>query len=82
MMCFHRSTSGKLSDLLPCYCPAQRIRKRGRPARRIAWEGENLPSAQLNQSIAPISRMDVSDGANPLLNAGEEAVLQDWREKG
>ena len=24
----------------------------------------------------------VSDGANPLLNAGEEAVLQDWREKG
>ncbi len=24
----------------------------------------------------------VSDGANPLLNAGEGAVLQDWREKG
>jgi len=24
----------------------------------------------------------VSDGANPLLNAGEEAVLQDWWEKG
>ncbi len=24
----------------------------------------------------------VTDGANPLLNAGEEAVLQDWREKG
>ena len=24
----------------------------------------------------------VSDGENPLLNAGEEAVLQDWREKG
>ena len=52
LMYFHRSTSGKLSDPLPCYCQAQRIRKRGRPARRIAWERKNLPSAQLNQSIS------------------------------
>ena len=52
LMYFHRSTSGKLSDPLPCYCQAQRIRKRGRPARRIAWERKNLPSAQLDQSIS------------------------------
>ncbi len=46
MMYFHRSTSGKLSDPLPRHCPAQRIMKRGRPVRRIAWERKNLPSAQ------------------------------------
>ena len=51
MMYFHRSTSGKLSDPLPCHCPAQRITKRGRPVQRIAWESKNLPSAQLNPSI-------------------------------
>jgi len=52
MMYFHRSTSGKLSDPLPRHCPAQRIMKRGRPVRRIAWERKNLPSAQVNPSIA------------------------------
>jgi len=52
MMYFHRPTSGKLSDPLPCHCPAQRIANRGRPVRRIPWERKNLPSAQLNPSIA------------------------------
>ena len=56
MMYFHRSTSGKLSDPLPCHCPAQRITKRGRPVRRIAWERKNLPSAQLNPSITRCKR--------------------------
>ena len=51
MMYFHRSTSGKLSDPLPCHRPAQRITKRGQPVRRITRERKNLPSAQLNPSI-------------------------------
>jgi hypothetical protein len=52
MMYFHRSASGKSSDPLPCHCPAQRITKRDRPMRGIAWERKNLPSAQLNLPIA------------------------------
>ena len=64
MMYFHRSTSGKLSDPLPCHCPAQQITKRGRLVRRIAWECKNLPSAQLNPSIArkPVWMLDPAPG--------------------
>jgi hypothetical protein len=39
------------------------------------------PIFPLNHESANLVSI-VSDGANPLLNAGEEAVLQDWWEKG
>jgi hypothetical protein len=44
--------SGSLSRPLPFHCRAERITARGRPARRIAWERKNLPSAPINPSIA------------------------------
>jgi hypothetical protein len=70
MMYFHRSTSGKLSRPLPFHCPAQRITKRGPPARRIAWERKNLPSARLDPTIARYRA--------PLLSAEVCVVVWIW----
>ena len=58
-------------------------------ARRNGWclralhkhLGERLWLDGLQGAIM-LLKGSVSDGANPLLNAGEGAVLQDWWEKG
>ena len=57
-----------------------RIEQRGLAAQQlIDAQGQRRP---LILGQIEVTAQVVSDGANPLLNAGEEAVLQDWLEKG
>lgn len=54
----NRSTSGKLSDRLPCHCPAQRITERGRPVRHIRLGAPKFTVSATQPADRPTSRMD------------------------